>query len=321
MKAILWTTYGPPEALELKELEKPVIHDDQVLVKVHAASINALDWQRYKASAILVRLLGGGLREPKKTSIGVDLAGRVEAVGNGVTQFRPGDAVFGVAKSAFAEYARAAEDKLALKPENVSFEAAAAVPVAGFTALQGLRDKAKVQPGQKVLIYGASGGVGGFAVQIAKAFGAEVTAVCSTRNVDIARSIGADHVIDYKREDFTKNRQRYDLILAVNGYRSILDCRRVLAPNGIHLLAGGELRQFFEGILLGQLLSMFGTKKFQFMGIARTDQKDLMVLRDFLETGTIVPVIDRCYPLSQAPVAFRYILDEHARGKVVITVE
>src|SRR3990172_465770 len=222
MKAIVYEKYGPPEVLQLKEVEKPTPKDNQVLVKVHAASVNALDWRRFTMTSILIRLMDGGLLKPKNTSLGVDLAGRVEAVGATVKQFQPGDEVFGVAPGAFAEYVCAGETKLALKPANLSFEAAAAVPVAAFTALQGLRDKGQIQPGQKVLICGASGGVGTFAVQLAKYFGAEVTAVCSPRNLDTARSVGADHVIDYTHEDFTKNGQRYDLILAVNGYHTLL---------------------------------------------------------------------------------------------------
>ena len=235
MKAILYTKYGPPELLQLKEVEKPTPKDNQVLVKVHAASVNALDWRRFTMTPILVRLMGR-LLKPKNTSLGVDIAGQVEAVGATVRQFGPGDEVFGVAPGAFAEYVCAGETKLALKPANVSFEAAAAVPIAAFTALQGLRDRGQVQPGQKVLINGASGGVGTFAVQIAKSFGAEVTAVCSTRNLDMARSIGADHVVDYTEEDFTKNGRRYDLIIAANGYHPILDYRRALSPGGIYVV-------------------------------------------------------------------------------------
>jgi NADPH:quinone reductase-like Zn-dependent oxidoreductase len=321
MKAIHYTQYGPPEALQLAEVEKPTPTDNQVLVKVHAASANALDWRLFEVPPLLVRLMDGGLLKPKDTSMGVDVAGRVEAVGKNVKQFQPGDAVFGVAKGAFAEYACAGETKLALKPDNVSFEAAAAVPVAAFTALQALRDKCRIQPGQKVLINGASGGVGVFAVQMAKAFGAEVTAVCSTRNLDMVRSIGADHVIDYTKEDFTKNSQRYDVILAVNGYHSIFDYRRALSPDGLYISAGGSLTQVVQALLLGRLLSRFGSKKLDFMGIATTNQKDLMVIRELLEAGKIVPVIDRCYPLSEAPQALRYLMEEHAKGKVVITME
>ncbi len=319
MKAVVYTKYGPPDVLQLKEIAKPVPKDNQVLVKVHAASANALDWRRFTVTPILGRLIGGGLLKPKNTSLGVDIAGRVEAVGAAVKQFQPGDEVFGVAPGAFAEYACAAENKLALKPANLSFEAAAAVPIAAFTALQGLRDKGRIQPGQKVLINGASGGVGTFAVQIAKSFGAEVTAVCSTRNLEMARSIGAVHVIDYTQEDFTKNGQRYDLIIAANGYHPILDYRRALSPGGIYVVLGGSMAQIFQGMLLGPLVSRIGSQK---MGVilAHSNQKDLVFLKELLEAGKVVPVIDRCYPLSEVAEAMRYLVEEHARGKVIITV-
>jgi len=320
MKAIVYTEYGPPDVLQLKEVEKPTPKENQVLVKVHAASVNALDWRRFTMTPILVRLMEGGLLKPKNSKLGVDVAGRVEAVGSNVTEFKPGDEVFGVAPGAFAEYVCNGASKFALKPANVSFETAAAVPVAAFTALQGLRDKGQIQPGQKVLIDGASGGVGTFAVQLAKSFGAEVTAVCSPRNLDMARSIGADHVIDYTREDFTKNGQRYDLILAVNGYHPILDYRRALSPGGICVVLGGSMVQVLQGLLLGPLVSRIGGRKMGFM-LAHTNQKDLVFMRELLEAGKVVPVIDRCYPLSEVPQALRYLVDEHARGKVVITVE
>ena len=320
MKAILYTKYGPPDLLELTEIEKPVPNDNQVLIKVHAASANALDWRPFEMSPIFLGLMGNGFSKPKDTSMGVDVAGRVEAVGKSVRRFKPGDAVFGAANGSFAEYACAGEHKLALKPDNLSFESAAAVPIAALTALQALRDKGKIQPGQKVLINGASGGVGTFAVQIAKAFGAEVTAVCSTRNLDIARSIGADRVIDYTREDFTKDTQRYDLILAVNGYHPILDYRRALSPEGLYISAGGSMAQIVQGLLLGRLLSRFGSKKLGFMGMANTNQEDLLVLKELIETGKVVPVIDRYYPLSEVPEAIRYLMEEHAKGKVVIQI-
>lgn len=321
MKAIVYEKYGPPGVLQLRDAPKPAPRDGEVLIKVHAASANALDWRRFEFSPILARVVGGGLFRPKDTSMGVDVAGRVERVGSNVTEFQPGDAVFGVVQGAFAEYVCAAEHKLALKPDNISFEAAAAVPVAALTALQGLRDKGQIQAGQKVLINGASGGVGTFTVQIAKAFGAEVTAVCSTRNLDMARSIGADHVLDYTQEDFTKNEQRYDLIMAVNGYHPMLDYRRALSPTGICVVAGGSLSQVLQAMLLGPLVSRTGSKKMGFMGIAITDHKDLVVLRELLEAGKIVPVIDRCYALSEVPEAIRFLVEEHAQGKVVITVE
>src|SRR5512139_1043329 len=271
MKAIVYTKYGPPDVLHLKEVKKPALNDNQVLVKVHAASINASDWHLLTADPFPMRLMGVGLFKPKNTILGADIAGCVEAVGRNVKQFRPGDAVFGdifgLGSGSFAEYVSVPESVLALKPSNVSFEEAAAVPVAAVTALQGLRDQGHIQPGHKVLINGASGGVGTFAVQIAKSFGAEVTAVCSTRNLEIARSIGADHVIDYTKEDFTQNGQRYDLILAVNGARAILDYRRALSRSGIYVALGGSMPQVLQAILLGPLVSRIGDKKMGFMGI------------------------------------------------------
>jgi NADPH:quinone reductase-like Zn-dependent oxidoreductase len=317
MKAILQTEYGPPEVLQFKEIEKPTPTEDQVLVKVHAASVNALEWRPFTMSPIFIRLMGG-LRKPKDPKLGTDIAGRVEAVGSNVTEFQLGDEVFGVASGAFAEYVCAGKTKLALKPANVSFEAAA-VPVAAFTALQGLRDRGQIQPGQKVLIYGASGGVGTFAVQLARSLGAEVTAVCSPRNLDMVRSIGADHVIDCTREEFTKNRQRYDLILAVNGYHSILGYMRALSPGGICVLLGGSMAQVLQGLLLGPLVSRIGGKKMGFL-LANSNQKDLVFMGELLEAGKVVPVIDRSYPLGEVPKALRYLMDEHAQGKVVITV-
>jgi NADPH:quinone reductase-like Zn-dependent oxidoreductase len=320
MKAILYTQYGPPDVLQLQEVEKPSPKDHQVLVKVHAASVNALDWRPFTMPSIPIRLLSGGHSKPKDPSVGVDVAGQVEAVGSKVTAFQPGDLVFGVAPGAFAEYVCNSESKFALKPANISFEEAAAVPVAAFTALQGLRDKGHIQPGQKVLIDGASGGVGTFAVQIAKAFGAEVTAVCSTRNLDMVCSIGADHVIDYTREDFTKNEQRYDLILAVNGYHPMLGYRRALNPHGICVVAGGAMSQIIQALLLGPLLSRIGSKRIGFMGIATTSKEDLLVLKELLEAGKVIPVIDKSYPLSETAAAISHLIEEHGRGKVVITV-
>jgi NADPH:quinone reductase-like Zn-dependent oxidoreductase len=271
--------------------------------------------------APLIRLIPG-LRTPKHQGLGTDIAGRVEAVGRHVKQFQPGDEVFGVARGAggFAEYVCALEEKLALKPVNSSFEDAAAVPVAAITALQGLRDKGRIQKGHQVLVDGASGGVGTFAVQIAKSFGAEVTAVCSTRNADTARSIGADHVIDYAREDFTQSRQRYDLIMGANAHHSIFDYRRALSRDGIYVLVGGGLARILQGMLLGPLLSPIGSKKLCFF-IANMNQKDLVFLKDLMEAGKVVPVIDRRYPLSDVAEALRYLEEGHARGKIVITVE
>ena len=321
MKAIVYTKYGSPDVLEFKEVEKPTLKDNEVLIKIHAASVNAYDWHLLTADIFLIRLMGGGLLKPKNTGLGADIAGRVEAVGGSVKQFQPDDEVFGeISHGGFAEYACAPESKLALKPANLSFEEAAAVPMAALTALQGLRDKGQIHPGQKVLINGASGGVGTFAVQIAKSFGAEVTAVCSTRNLDQARSIGADQVIDYTREDFTKSGQQYDLILAANGYHPLSDYKRALTPQGIYVMAGGSMAQIFQAMLLGSWMSKTGGKKMGGIS-AKMDQKDLVILKEFLEAGKIVPVIDRRYPLSETAEALRYLGAGHARGKVVIAVE
>ncbi len=319
MKAIIYHEYGSPDVLRLTEVEKPISKDDEVLVKVHAASVNARDWHLLTADIFLVRLMGGGLRKPKDTILGADIAGRVETVGKNVTQFQPGDEVFGCQSGGFAEYICARESVLALKPANLSFEEAAAVPIAGVTALQGLRDKGRIRPGQKVLIQGASGGVGTFAVQIAKYFGAEVTAVCSTRNLDQARLLGAAHIIDYTKEDFTRNGQQYDLILAANGYHPLSAYKRALTPTGIYVMAGGSAAQIFEAMLLGSLMSIRGGRKMGGVS-AKIDQKDLITLKEFLETGKVVPVIDQRYPLSEAPEALRYLGSGHARGKIVITV-
>ena len=320
MKAIVYTKYGPPAVLQLKEVAKPIPKDHQVLVQVQAASANALDFRRFTSTSILGRFLDGALLKAINTVLGVDIAGRIEAVGAAVTQFQPGDEVFGGCTGAFAEYACADENQVAPKPANLSFEAAAAVPVAALTALQGLRDKGQIQPGQQVLIHGASGGVGTFAVQLAKAFGAEVTAVCSTRNVDMARSIGADHVIDYTQEQFSRNGRRYDVILAVNGNHPLQDYWRALRPSGIAVVLGGSLAQFFQGVLLGPLVSRIGRKKVRSF-IARINQTDLVFLKELLEEGLVVPVIDRCYPLRETASAIRYLVAGHARGKVVITVD
>jgi len=319
MKAAVYTRYGPPDVLQISDVEKPVPNDNEVLIQVRAAALNALDWRLLRGKPVFVRLLIGGLCKPKITRPGRDVAGQVEAVGRNVTQFKPGDQVFGACLGACAEYACAMEDRLALKPANLSFEEAAAVPVAALTALQGLRDKGRIQPGQKVLVDGASGGVGTFAVQIAKSFGAEVTAVCSTRNVDAARSMGANHVMDYTREDFTQSGLRYDLILAANAHHSIFDYRRALNPGGIYAMAGGGGVQMLQAMFLGPFLSLMGSKKTgSFM--AKVNKTDLVVLKDLLAAGKIVPVIDRRYPLSETAEALRYLEEGHARGKVVITV-
>ena len=324
MKAIVYHKYGSPDVLELEEVEKPILKDNEVLVKVYAASVNAYDWHLLRADPFLVRLMGGGLLKPKNKILGADIAGRVEAVGRNVKQFQPGDEVFGdisgCGSGGFAEYVCVPENTLALKPASMTFEDAAAVPMAAVTALQGLRDKGKIQSGQKVLINGASGGVGTFAVQIAKSFGAEVTGVCSTRNLDMARSIGADQVIDYTQEDFTQNEQRYDLILAANGYHSIWDYKRALSPKGIYVMAGGSMAQIFQALLLGPWISMAGSKKMGALS-AKPNQKDLAFLKELIEAGKVKPVIDRRYTLSEAAEALRYLGEGHARGKVVITLE
>jgi NADPH:quinone reductase-like Zn-dependent oxidoreductase len=319
MKAAVRTKSGSPDALQLKEVEKPTPKDNGVLVKVHASSINKADLYLLR-HPFVVSLVGGRLLKPKREILGTDIAGWVEAVGRDVRQFQPGDEVFGGASGGFAEYVCAREDALVLKPANVTFEEAAAVTVAAITALQGLR-KGHVQSGQKVLINGASGGVGTFAVEIAKSFGAEVTAVCSTGKLDMVRSIGADHVIDYTQEDFTKSGQRYDLIIAANGYHPILHYRRALSPKGICVTTGGSMAQIFQAILLGPLISLIGSKKMGSMGIAKLNQKDLVFLKELLEAGKLVPVIDRCYPLSEVAEAFRYFEEGHVKGKVVITLE
>jgi NADPH:quinone reductase-like Zn-dependent oxidoreductase len=323
MKAIIYTKYGSPDVLEFKEVEKPTPKDDEVLVKVHAASLNAADWHLLRGKPFLVRLMGFGLLKPKNKILGADMAGRVEAVGRNVKQFQPGDEVFGEISEcgfgAFAEYVCAPENALALKPASMAFDEAAAVPLAALTALRGLRDKGQIQPGQKVLINGASGGVGTFAVQIAKSFGAEVTAVCSTRNLDKARSIGADQVIDYTQDDFTKSGQRYDLILAANGYHSIWDYKRALSPKGIYVMVGGSMAQMYQAMFLGPLISKTGSKKMGFL-LQKSNQEDLVFMRELLEAGKVVSVIDRRYPLSEVPEAIRYLEEGHARGKVVITM-
>lgn len=320
MQAIVYTEYGSPDVLQLKSVEKPAPKDDEVLVKVYAASVNQYDWHLLTADIFLIRLTGGGLFKPKNTRLGVDIAGRVEAVGRNVKQFRPGDEVFGMRQGSFAEYVCAPEEALALKPANLSFEEAAAIPMAAVTALQGLRDTGQIQPGQKVLINGASGGVGTFAVQIAKLLGAEVTAVCSTRNLDQARSIGAVHIIDYTKENFTRNGQQYDLILAANGYHSLSAYKRALTPKGIYVMAGGTTAQIFQAILMGSWMSETGGRK-MVAGMAKRNPKDLAFLKELVEAGKVVPVIDRCYPFNEAAEALRYLGEGHARGKVVITME
>ena len=319
MKAIIHEKYGSPDVMRLVEVEKPTPNDDQVLVKIHASSVNALDWHLLTADIFLVRL-SMGLFRPKNPIRGADIAGRVEAVGRNVTKFKPGDEVFGdTGHGGFAEYAVASESALVLKPSNLSFEQAAAVPVAALTALQGLRDVGKIQAGQKVLINGAAGGVGTFAVQIAKAFGAEVTAVCSTRNLEQARALGADHVIDYSRENFTESGRQYDLIFAANGYHSLGEYKRALKPQGIYVMAGGKTRQIFEVMLFGGLYSEKNGRTLRNV-MAEINQKDLLVLKEMLENGKIIPAIEKTYLLAETPEALRYLGAGHARGKLVITV-
>jgi NADPH:quinone reductase-like Zn-dependent oxidoreductase len=339
MKAVVYSRYGPPDVLQIDDVEKPVPHDNEVLIKVCAASVNPLDEGLMKGGGRLVT----GLRKPKAARLGVDVAGQVEVVGRDVTQFKPGDAVFGVCISdpqasalrvwtpqgAFAEYACAPESALGMKPDNLTFEQAAAAPVAAFTALQGLRlggfgDEEQFQPGQKVLINGAAGGVGTFAVQIAKSFGAEVTGVCSTRNVDLVRSIGADHVIDYTHENFTTSDQRYNLIFDCIGNNSLSTCRRVLSPKGTFVMVGDRTGRGMFGILArlitALVLSRFvGQKPVTFL--ARPNKEDLTIICELMASGKVKPVIDRCYGLSEVSEAIRYLGEGHARGKVVITLE
>ena len=325
MKAIVYHHYGSPDVLQSEEIQKPTAGDNEVLIRVRAASVNPLDWHFMRGTPYIVRI-PAGLRKPKVTRLGVDVAGQVEAVGRNVTQLKPGDEVFGSCRGAFAEYVCTSESALVMKPDNVTFEQAASVPVAAFTALQGLR-QGNIQPGQKVLINGATGGVGTFAVQIAKSLGAEVTGVCSTGKVDLVRSIGADHVIDYTKEDFTKGDQRYDVIFDNVNNHSFSDRRRVLTPNGICVIAGiggaglhPEAWERIVGILKTKLLSRFVRQKFVGYGTT-TNKEDLKLLSDLMQTGKVTPVIDRTYKLSETAEAMRYFEEGHARGKVVITVE
>ncbi len=317
MKAIVQDGYGSPDVLELREIEKPVVGDDRVLVRVRGASVNAADWHLMKR---LPHLIGMVLGMPRSRVRGGDLAGQVEAVGQKVTRFKPGDEVFGVGIGSFAEYAASLEDRLAPKPRNLTFEQAAAIPIAGCSALQGLRDKGEVKAGQRVLIYGAGGGVGTFAVQIAKSLGAHVTAVTSTRNLDLLRSIGADEVIDYTREDFTKRGQRYDVLFDIGANRSDADCRRVTAPNGKLVLCGApaELGAALWSLAKALLMSRSGSQRVTFL--ARVRHGDLVVLKELVEAGKLSPVIDRQYPLSEVTDALRYLGTRQVRGKLVISV-
>ncbi|HKI99464.1 MAG TPA: NAD(P)-dependent alcohol dehydrogenase [bacterium] len=333
MKAITFDRYGSPDVLRLQDIEKPVVTDD-MLVRIRAASANPYDWHFLTGKPYIMRLMLYALRKPRFTRLGADLAGQVEAVGRNVTRFRPGDAVFGMvndegpdkpflALASFAEYVCVSEDRVALKPANLTFEQAAAVPVAALTALKGLRDIGRIGHGQKVLINGASGGVGTFAVQIAKSFGAEVTGVCSTRNVDLVRSLGAGQVFDYTREDFVRGGQRYDLVLDLVGNRSLSECMRVLKPTGVYLMSFGLPDNAWLGpfprLLKARVVSRFVAPKLVELAW-QFEREDLLVLTGLLEAGTVTPVIDRSYPLSEAPEGMRYLEAGHARGKVILTM-
>ncbi len=323
MKAIVYYSFGSPDVLKYEDIEKPVPNDNEVLIKVRAASVNPLDWKLMKGGPGIVRFLLG-LRKPRIKRPGVDVAGQVEAVGKNVTRLKPGDEVFGACRGAFAEYVCTPESKLALKPAKMTFEQAASVPVAAFTALQGIRDKARIRPGQKIFINGAAGGVGTFTVQIAKSFGAEITGVCSTRNVDMVRSLGADHVIDYTREDFTKTERRYDVLFDNVGNHSLPSCRRLLNPGGTYIMVGAPGNVRLSGLLarlIGMfVLSWFSRKKMAFV-LAKINKEDLTTLGEWIAAGKVTPVIDRRYGLREVPDAFRYLEQGHARGKVVITLE
>jgi NADPH:quinone reductase-like Zn-dependent oxidoreductase len=324
VKAIICPRYGSPDVLQLREVEKPSPLADEVLIKIHAASLNSRDLRILRANPIIMRFMPGGFFRPKIKILGADLAGVVEEVGQSTSQFKPGDEVYGYMPSAtgrgtLAEYVCASEKLVALKPANLTFERAAAVPLAAMTALQSLCDKGNIQPGQKVLIYGASGGVGTFAVQIAKAMGAEVTAVCSTRNLEMALSLGADYVIDYKVEDFTQNGVQYDLILAVNGFHPIETYLRALKPTGSYVVAGSSMRQLIQAGSRAKRNPTPGTQKISILSLVQS-QKDLNVIKELLESGKITPVIDGCYPLDQTPEAFRYFEKKHPKGKIVIEI-
>jgi NADPH:quinone reductase-like Zn-dependent oxidoreductase len=329
MKAAIYTRYGPPEVVQMADVEKPVPTDDEVLIRVRAAAVNPYDWHFMRGEPYAVRIAAGGLRKPKDSRLGADVAGEIEAAGKNITQFKLGDAVFGSCKGAFAEYACASESNLGMKPDNVTFEQAASVPIAAFTALQGLRrggltKDGKIQPGQKVLINGAAGGVGTFAVQIAKSFGADVTGVCSTNNVEMVRSIGADQVVDYTQEDFTKSARRYDVILDCVGNHSFSESRRVMNPRGIYVGAGGTSDNWMIGPLSSALkalvLSWFVSQK-QVMVLAKPSKEDLTIMGELMAIGKVTPVIDKCYSLREVAEAVRYLEAGHARGKVVITVD
>ena len=322
MKAAIYERYGPPDVVQIRDVERPVPNDGEVLIKVRAASVNPYDWHFMRGLPYVLRLMAG-LRKPKDTRLGADVAGQVEAIGRNVTQFSIGDEVFGTSRGAFAQYARASESTLVAKPKGVTFEQAASAPIAALTALQGLRDKGHIQPGQKVLINGAAGGVGTFAVQIAKSFGADVTGVCSTRNVEMVRSIGANQVVDYTHEDFTQSGRRYDIILDAVGNHSLSACRRVLNPKGILVMAGGTAGRWMIGPLTrgvrAGVMSRFTSQNM--VGIlAKPNKGDLTILGELMATGKVTPMIDRRYSLSEVPEAIRYLEAGHAQGKVVIAL-
>lgn len=323
MKAIARSEYGSAAVLKLEAVDKPVVSDQDVLVKVYATSVNAGDWHLMRGTPVIIHLIYGGLRQPKVKILGFDVAGRVEAVGQAVTQFKPGDAVFGDLSEcgfgAFAEYACATESSLVLKPDMISFEEAAAVPGAGLAALQGLRDCGHLQPGQKVLINGASGGVGSFAVQIAKAFGAEVTAVCSTQKIDKVKLLGADQVIDYTQVDVTQSGINYDLILDAAAYRSVFDYFSILKPSGIYVLVGGSTARFFQILLFGSLISKFSRRRATALA-SKPNQSDLQLLRDWLASGAIAPLIDHIYSLEELPAAIGKLEQRQVTGKAVVRV-
>jgi NADPH:quinone reductase-like Zn-dependent oxidoreductase len=321
MKAIVYRKYGPPDVLQIEEVEKPVPKDGEVSLEVRAASVNPLDWHFMRGEPFFAQIMMG-LGRPKLPRLGVDVAGRVETVGRGVTRLKPGDHVFGPCWGAFAEYACARESDLVTMPPDVTPEEAASVPVAATTALQGLRDKGRIQAGQEILINGAAGGVGTFAVQIARSFGADVTAVCSTRNVDMVTSLGANRVVDYTRDDFTRGERRYDLIFDCIGNHSLAALRRVLKPQGTYLMVGGAGGRWFGPLARmarALLMSRFVSQRL-FMFLAKKSQEDLVILRDLMQAGKVTPVVDRRYSLSEVPEAIRYLEEGHARGKVVITV-
>ena len=320
MKAAIRRRYGPPEVVQIGEVEKPVPKENEILIRIRAAALNPLDLFQLRGAPVLRGI--PGMRKPKQEVLGCDIAGSVEAVGTQVKEFRAGDDVFGVpgfAGGGFAEYVCTTADKVALKPTNCSFEQAAGIPIAGLTALQGLRDKGGIQAGQQVLVDGASGGVGTFAIQIAKSFGAEVTGVCSTGKMETTRSIGADHVIDYTQEDFTKRGELYDLILGANAHHSIFDYQRVLKAGGRYVLVGGAMPKVLQAMALAPFLSRVGSKKTVFF-IAKINKKDLVALKELVESGKIVPIIDRTYPLGDVVEALRYLEQKHAKGKIVLTV-